>query len=52
MKPDEIVDKISAFTLYFKLCKPNCGIQQSVEVGKILTGLLELLTLTPNICVV
>lgn len=52
MKPDEIVDNISAFTFRLKLCKPNCGIEQLDEVGKILTGLLELLTLAPNICVV
>lgn len=52
MKPDEIVDKIGAFTFCLKFCKPNCEIQQLEEVGKIMTGVLELLTLTPNICVV
>lgn len=51
MKPDEIVDKIGAFTFCLKFGKPNCEIQQ-LEVGKILTGVLKILTLTPNIGVV
>lgn len=52
MKPDEIVDKIGAFTFCLKFCKPNCEIQQLEEVGMILTGVLEILTLAPNIGVV
>lgn len=51
MKPDEIVDKSGAFTFCLKFGKPNFEIQR-LEVKKILTGVLKLLTLAPNIGVV